>query len=134
MTRTHSNAGAVVVRVVLAVLGIVIGGVLALVLPFVLWPGGVAAALGIPSRPASPDAILSAELTYGLVLGAVGAVLPASAYRIGYAVVVLLIVMAGSASYWSRHDAGLPLLVGVAAWLVVAGTIRLIQVFTSPRA
>lgn len=123
----------VALRVALAAVGVVVGGLLAVLLPFMLWPGGVAAAIGIPAGPAPPEAVLRAEMSYGLILGAVGAILPATAYRIGYGVAVALVVVGGSAGYWSRHDAVLPLVLAIAAWIVVAGAIRLIQVFLAPR-
>lgn len=60
------------------------------------------------------------------VLGVLGAIVPAAGYRVGYTVAALLVVMVGQGHCWTEHDLGLPLLLAIGAWLVVAGCIELI--------
>jgi hypothetical protein len=123
MARSHSTA----TDVVLAVVGFAVGGFLAMTLVFLLWPGAATAGLLIdsPSAPAAPEEIRHAELMYGAMLGVLGAIVPAAGYRVGYTAAALLVVM-GQGHYWTKHDLGLPLLLAIGAWLVVAGCMALI--------
>jgi len=125
---TTARSRSTATDVVLAVVGFVVGGFLAMVLVYVLWPGGATAGLLIdsPSAPAAPEEIRHAALMYGAMLGLLGAIIPAAGYRIGYTVAALIVVIVGQSQYWTTHDLGVPLLVAVGVWLVVAGGIRLI--------
>lgn len=115
------------VDVILLIVGFVVGGFLAVLLPFLMWPNGITAGWLIVRPDPSADAIRAAELTYGGVLGALGAVVPPIAFRLGYAVGALLAVFVAARSYWSRHDPVAPILMALGAWLVVAGLIELVR-------
>lgn len=118
--------------VALAVAGLTVGGLLAVLLPFLLWPGGATAGLLVIQERPSPEDVRGAELAYGLILGGVGAVVPAVAFRLGYALAALLVVFGAAADYWARHDVAMPVLFAALAWLAVAGAMWLLRTARRP--
>lgn len=119
------------VDLALGVVGFIVGGAIALFLPLFVWPGPKLPFV-IVYEPPSPDEVRRAELIYGAVLGALGAVIPQAGFRIGFVVAALAVCLVPYGDYWRTNDLALPLLVGVLAWCAVGALIELARRFLRP--
>jgi hypothetical protein len=117
-------------HVLLVAGGFATGSMVSLLLGLMLWPGAWGALFGAYSPP-TPEQDRWAGIMFAVIVGGAGAIIPDLAFRLGYAVGVVVVIQE-STDYWASHGGGALLLLGLGCWTVVAAAVWAIRWWLRP--